>query len=163
MEIVNSPDFVLMFVPLESAYGAAMKMSPELYRDLTGNVKVKVVTGATIMTALMLIQDLWKREQMTTNQRKLIESAGGLHDQIALFLKSFETLGGRLKQATDSFEQSHNQLVEGRGNVVRRTDELKKLGAKVKKELPQALLTEATFNDEIDYSQDQLTDVSESE
>jgi len=163
MEIVNSPDFVLMFVPLESAYGAAMKMSPELYRDLTGNVKVKVVTGATIMTALMLIQDLWKREQMTTNQRKLIESAGGLHDQIALFLKSFETLGGRLKQATDSFDQSHNQLVEGRGNVVRRTDELKKLGAKVKKELPQALLTEATFNDEIDYSQDQLNDVSESE
>ena len=56
-----------------------------------------------------------------------------------------------------------DRLVEGRGNVVRRTDELKKLGAKVKKELPQALLTEATFNDEIDYSQDQLTDVSESE
>jgi DNA recombination protein RmuC len=163
MEIVNSPDFVLMFVPLESAYGAAMKMSPELYRDLTGNVKVKVVTGATIMTALMLIQDLWKREQMTTNQRKLIENTGLLHDQIALFLKSFETLGGRLKQATDSFEQSHNQLVEGRGNVVWRTDKLKKLGAKVKKELPEAILTEATFNDEIDYSQNQLTDASESE
>lgn len=163
MEIVNSPDFVLMFVPLESAYGAAMKMSPDLYRDLTGNVKVKVVTGATIMTALMLIQDLWKREQMTTNQRKLIENTGLLHDQIALFLKSFETLGGRLKQATDSFEQSHNQLVEGRGNVVWRTDKLKKLGAKVKKELPEAILTEATFNDEIDYSQNQLTDASESE
>jgi len=152
-----------MFVPLESAYGAAMRMSPDLYRDLTGNVKVKVVTGATIVTALMLIQDLWKREEMTTNQRKLIEKAGGLHDQIALFLNSFEALGTRLKQATDSFEKSHNQLVEGRGNVVGRTDELKKLGAKVKKELPKAILTEATYNHENDYSQNQLTDGSEAE
>jgi len=163
MDIVNSPDFVLMFVPLESAYGAAMRMNPDLYIDLTGNVKVKVVTGATIMTALMLIQDLWKREQMTANQTKLIETAGGLHDQIALFLKSFSTLGSRLKQATDSFEQSHSQLVEGRGNVVRRTAELKNLGAKVKKELPESYLTEATFNDEIDYTQNLLTGKDEAE
>lgn len=163
MESVNSPDFVLMFVPLESAYGAAMRMSPELYLDLTGNVKVKVVTGATIMTALMLIQDLWKREKMTTNQKKLIETAGGLHDQIALFLKSFSSLGTRLKQATDSFEQSQSQLLEGRGNIVRRTSELNKLGAKVKKELPEAYLAEATFNDEIDYSQNLLSGVDEAE
>ena len=78
-------------------------------------------------------------------------------------MKSFSTLGSRLKQATDSFEQSHSQLVEGRGNVVRRTAELKNLGAKVKKELPESYLTEATFNDEIDYSQGQLTDGSEAE
>jgi DNA recombination protein RmuC len=163
MESVNSPDFVLMFVPLESAYGAAMRMSPDLYQDLTGNVKVKVVTGATIVTALMLIQDLWKREQMTKNQRKLIESAGGLHDQIALFLKSFETLGSRLKQATDSFEKSHGQLVEGKGNIVRRTEQMKSLGAKVKKEIPESYLDEASYNHENDYSQNQLTDGSEAE
>ena len=163
MESVNSPDFVLMFVPLESAYGAAMRMSPELYRDLTGNVKVKVVTGATIVTALMLIQDLWKREQMTTNQRKLIETAGGLHDKIAGFLKDFKGIGFELKQASQKFEDAETKLSSGTGNVVRRTNELKNLGAKVKKELPESYLTEATFNDEIDYSQDQLTDGSEAE
>jgi DNA recombination protein RmuC len=163
MESVNSPDFVLMFVPLESAYGAAMRMSPELYRDLTGNLKVKVVTGATIVTALMLIQDLWKREQMTTNQRKLIETAGGLHDKIAGFLKDFKGIGFELKQASQKFEEAETKLISGTGNVVRRTNQLKGLGAKVKKELPESYLTEATFNDEIDYSQDQLTDVSESE
>jgi|TARA_B110000914_G_C15466768_1_gene448647 DNA recombination protein RmuC len=163
MDSVNSPDFVLMFVPLESAYGAAMRMSPELYNDLTGNVKVKVVTGATIMTALMLIQDLWKREQMTKNQTKLIESAGGLHDQIALFLKSFENLGTRIRQATEEFEHSHSQLVEGRGNVVKRTDEMKRLGAKVKKEIPESYLQEATYNDENDYSQHRLGESSEAE
>jgi len=163
MESVNSPDFVLMFVPLESAYGAAMRMSPELYRDLTGNVKVKVVTGATIVTALMLIQDLWKREQMTTNQRKLIETAGGLHDKIAGFLKDFKGIGFELKQASQKFEDAETKLSSGTGNIVRRTNELKNLGAKVKKELPESYLTEATFNDEIDYSQDQLTDGSEAE
>ena len=163
MDIVNSPDFVLMFVPLESAYGAAMRMNPELYIDLTGNVRVKVVTGATIMTALMLIQDLWKREQMTKNQTKLIESAGGLHDQIALFLKSFENLGTRIRQATEEFEHSHSQLVEGRGNVVKRTDEMKRLGAKVKKEIPESYLQEATYNDENDYSQHRLGESSEAE
>ena len=163
MDSVNSPDFVLMFVPLESAYGAAMRMSPELYNDLTGNVKVKVVTGATIMTALMLIQDLWKREQMTKNQTKLIDSAGGLHDQIALFLKSFENLGTRIRQATEEFEHSHSQLVEGRGNVVKRTDEMKRLGAKVKKEIPESFLQEATYNDENDYSQHRLGASSEAE
>ena len=163
MESVNSPDFVLMFVPLESAYGAAMRMSPELYRDLTGNVKVKVVTGATIVTALMLIQDLWKREQMTTNQRKLIETAGGLHDKIAGFLKDFKGIGFELKQASQKFEDAETKLSSGTGNIVRRTNELKNLGAKVKKELPESYLTEATFNDEIDYSQDQLADGSEAE
>ena len=68
-----------------------------------------------------------------------------------------------MKQATDSFEQSHSQLVEGRGNVVRRTAELKSLGAKVKKELPEAYLTEATFNHEIDYTQNLLPNSDEAE
>ena len=62
MESINSVEFVLMFVPLESAFGAAMRQSPELYMDLAGNINVKVVTGATIVTALLLIKDMWKRE-----------------------------------------------------------------------------------------------------
>ena len=140
-----------------------MRMSPELYRDLTGNVKVKVVTGATIVTALMLIQDLWKREQMTTNQRKLIETAGGLHDKIAGFLKDFKGIGFELKQASQKFEDAETKLSSGTGNIVRRTNELKNLGAKVKKELPESYLTEATFNDEIDYTQNLLTGNDEAE
>ena len=86
-----------------------------------------------------------------------------MHDQIALFLKSFETLGSRLKQATDSFEKSHGQLVEGKGNIVRRTEQMKSLGAKVKKEIPESYLDEASYNHENDYSQNQLTDGSEAE
>ncbi len=148
MEKINSVEFVLMFVPLESAFGAAMRQSPELYMDLAGNVNVKVVTGATIMTALLLIKDMWKREHQSQNQVKLIEQAGGLHDKIILFLESFEGLGTRLKQATDSFEEAHDRLVKNRGNVIRRTDGLKQLGAKVKKTMDKNLLEEGNYNHE---------------
>ena len=135
MESVNSVEFVLMFVPLESAFGAAMRQSPELYMDLAGNVNVKVVTGATIVTALLLIKDMWKRELQTKNQMELIEVAGGLYDQIVLFLESFTDIGFRLKQATETYEESLSRLKDGRGNVIRRTENLKKLGAKVTKQI----------------------------
>jgi DNA recombination protein RmuC len=148
MEKINSVEFVLMFVPLESAFGAAMRQSPELYMDLAGNVNVKVVTGATIMTALLLIKDMWKREHQSQNQVKLIEQAGGLHDQIVLFLESFEGIGMRLKQANTAFEEAHDRLVKNRGNVIKRTDGLKELGAKVKKTIDAKLLEEGNYNHE---------------
>ena len=148
MEQINSVEFVLMFVPLESAFGAAMRKSPELYMDLAGNVNVKVVTGATIMTALLLIKDMWKREHQSRNQVKLIEQAGGLHDQIILFLESFQKVGTEIGQAKDAYDKSFERLVEGRGNVLRRTEGLKQLGAKVKKSMDQNLLEEGQYNHE---------------
>ena len=144
----NSVDFVLMFVPLESAFGAAMRSNPDLYIDLTGNARVKVVTGATIVTALMLIQEIWKRENQSTNQLKLMEETGKLHDKIVDYMASFEDVGFRLKQANVAFDTARNRLVEGSGNVIKRTQDLKLLGAKVKKELPAPLLEEGNYNHE---------------
>ena len=142
MKSVNTVEFVLMFVPLESAFGAAMRQNPDLYFDLSGNTRVKVVTGATIVTALMLIKDMWKREHQSQNQQKLIEEAGALHDKIVLFLESFETIGTELGQAKSAYDEALNRLSEGTGNVIRRTTKLKQLGAKVKKELPIPLKEE---------------------
>ncbi len=145
---VNSVDFVLMFVPLESAYGAAMRNSPDLYIDITGNVRVKVVTGATIVTTLMLIQEIWKRENQSANQLKLMEETGKLHDKIVGFMDSFEVVGFEIKQAAEAFDEARNRLVGGTGNVLKRTQDLKILGAKVKKELPAALIEEGNYNHE---------------
>lgn len=142
MKSVNTVEFVLMFVPLESAFGAAMRQNPDLYFDLSGNTRVKVVTGATIVTALMLIKDIWKRERQSRNQEKLIEEAGKLHDKIVLFLESFEKVGTELGQTKAVYDEAFERLSKGRGNVLRRTDILKQLGAKVKKELPISLKEE---------------------
>ena len=135
MESVNSVEFVLMFVPLESAFGAAMRQSPELYMDLAGNVNVKVVTGATIVTALLLIKEIWKRENQTRNQIELVNRAGALHDKVVLFLESFEEVGFEINQARNAFETARTRLISGDGNVIRQTEMLRELGAKTKKEL----------------------------
>tara|TARA_B100001741_G_C16493046_1_gene570690 strand:+ start:55 stop:1278 length:1224 start_codon:yes stop_codon:yes gene_type:complete len=135
MESVNSVEFVLMFVPLESAFGAAMRQSPELYMDLAGNVNVKVVTGATIMTALLLIKEIWKRELQSHNQIKLIEESGKLYDKIVGFLESFTQVGFELKQATSAYDTALTRLSEGSGNVIKRTENLKELGARVTKQI----------------------------
>lgn len=146
MESINSVEFVLMFVPLESAFGAAMRQSPELYMDLAGNINVKVVTGATIVTALLLIKDMWKRELQSKNQVRLVDEAGKLHDKIVLFLESFTQLGFEIKQTNEAYEEAMNRLSTGTGNVIKRTDDLKKLGAKVKKEISTNLLEESTHS-----------------
>jgi DNA recombination protein RmuC len=146
IEQVNTVDFVLMFVPLEPAFGAAMRIRPDLYQEFAENNRVKVVTGGTIVIALMLIQDIWKRERQSGNQVKLIDEAGKLHDKIVLFLDSFKQLGHEIGQASVAYDEAMSRLSVGPGNVIKRTNDLKLLGAKVKKEIDTQLLTEGQVN-----------------
>ena len=146
VEGINTVDFVLMYVPLESAFSAAMKMHPDLYMEFAKDNHVRVVTGSTIVTTLMLIKEIWKREAQSTNQTKLITEAGKLHDQIILFLEAFSDVGKELNQASKAYDMALSRLSEGRGNVIKRTGDLKKLGAKVTKEIGTNLLEEANYN-----------------
>ena len=132
---LNTVDFVLMYVPLESAFSAAMKMHPDLYMEFAKDNKVRVVTGSTIVTTLMLIKEIWKREDQTANQIKLIAETGKIYDQIVLFLEAFTSIGFELKQATSAYDDALSRLSEGRGNIVKRSENLKVLGAKVTKQI----------------------------
>lgn len=135
MEGYNTPDFVLMVVPLEGAFIDAMRSDQLLFQDLVANRRVKVVSGSTLMLTLMLIQELWKREKQSKNQQKIVERAGKLHDKVVLFLESFSAVGYELGQASDAYERAMEQLSSGTGNVIRQTEMLKELGAKTKKDL----------------------------
>ena len=135
MEGYNTPDFVLMVVPLEGAFIDAMRGDPLLFQDLVANRRVKVVSGSTLMLTLMLIQELWKRENQSNNQQKIVERAGKLHDKVVLFLESFSAVGYELGQASDAYERAMEQLSSGTGNVIRQTEILKDLGAKTKKDI----------------------------
>jgi len=148
IEGINTVDFVLMYVPLESAFSAAMRTHPDLYMEFAKDNHVRVVTGSTIVTTLMLIKEIWKRESHTKNQQKLVEETGKLYDKIVLFLDAFQDVGKELNQASNAYEKALDRLTEGSGNVIRRTDNLKKLGAKVTKEIGQNLLEEANSNHE---------------
>ena len=135
MEGYNTPDFVLMVVPLEGAFIDAMRADQNLYEDLLVDRRVKVVSGSSLMLTLMLIQELWKREKQTSNQKEIVERGGRLHDKVVLFLETFTALGYALGQATDAYEKALEQLSSGSGNVIRQTEMLKELGSKTKKDL----------------------------
>lgn len=135
MESINTLDFVLMVVPLESAFIDAMREDPGLYEDLVVNRRVKVVSGTSLMLVLMLIQELWKRENQSRNQLELVKRAGALHDKVVLFLESFTEIGHEIKQANTAFETARTRLISGDGNVIRQTEMLRELGAKTTKEL----------------------------
>ena len=135
MESIHTLDFVLMIVPLESAFIDAMRADPSLYHDLVGSRRVKVVSGSSLMLVLMLIQELWKRENQTRNQVELVKRAGALHDKVVLFLESFNEVGFEINQAHSAFENARTQLISGKGNVIRQTEMMRELGAKTKKEL----------------------------
>ncbi len=135
MEGYNTPDFVLMVVPLEGAFIDAMRADQNLYEDLLIDRRVKVVSGSSLMLTLMLIQELWKREKQTSNQKEIVERGGRLHDKVVLFLETFTALGYELGQATDAYEKALEQLSSGSGNVIRQTEMLKELGSKTKKDL----------------------------
>jgi DNA recombination protein RmuC len=89
---------------------------------------------------------MWKRELQSKNQVRLVDEAGKLHDKIVLFLESFTQLGFEIKQTNEAYEEAMNRLSTGTGNVIKRTDDLKKLGAKVKKEINTKLLEESTHS-----------------
>ena len=135
MEGYNTPDFVLMVVPLEGAFIDAMRADQNLYEDLLVDRRVKVVSGSSLMLTLMLIQELWKREKQTRNQKEIVERGGRLHDKVVLFLETFTALGYELGQASDAYEKALEQLSTGSGNVIRQTEMLKELGSKTKKDL----------------------------
>ena len=135
MEGYNTPDFVLMVVPLEGAFIDAMRADQNLYEDLLVDRRVKVVSGSSLMLTLMLIQELWKREKQRSNQKEIVERGGRLHDKVVLFLETFTALGYELGQATDAYEKALEQLSSGSGNVIRQTEMLKELGSKTKKDL----------------------------
>jgi len=135
MESINSLDFVLMVVPLESAFIAALKADSNLYDELNTSNRVRIVSGSTIMIALLLIQELWKRENQSRNQTELVNRAGQLHDKVTLFLESFTDVGFEISQAKEAFDKAESQLISGKGNVIRQAEQMRELGAKTSKEL----------------------------
>ena len=134
---INSPDYVLMFMPIEGAYMMAIEEDQSVF-EAAFDKGVAVVTPSTLYATLKLIEQLWRAEKQSENVVKLIDKAGKLHDKMASFVESFEDIGQRLKQAQDSYDTAHNRIRTGKGNVIKQIAELGQLSGKTKKELPKA-------------------------
>jgi len=131
-------DFVIMCIPLEPAYQAAMQADPDLFYRLAGrNV---VVTGpTTLMITLRLIAQIWRRENENRNAEQIADRAGKIYDQVVLVAEAMSEARKRLSGVSDSFDLALKRLTEGRGNLAGRAEEIRKLGAKVSRQLPPEL------------------------
>lgn len=142
LELLNAPDFVLMFIPIEGAYLMAIEQNPAIFENAFDK-KVAVVTPTTLFTTLKTIEQLWRYERQSEHTVKLIKRAAEVHDKFVGFVDTFEKIGKQLGTAQGSFDQARRQMLQGNGNLVRQAEMLKELAGKTKKEIPQHLLDEA--------------------
>ena len=147
LEGVNSLDFVLIFIPVESAFMLALDHSPEIMKDAYDR-GIILVSPSTLMVTLRTIKNLWRYADQNLNAQLIADKAGSLYDQFVLYVEALDDIGRHLDKSREVWDVAHKRLVTGRGNLVKRTQELKKLGAKTKKSLPDNFLSIADTNDD---------------
>jgi DNA recombination protein RmuC len=143
---IHSPDYVLMFVPIEGAYMMAIEADQSIF-EAAFDKRVAVVTPSTLYATLKLIEQLWRYEHQSENVLKLIDRASLLHDKMVSFVESFEDIGKRLGQARDSYDMALGRIKTGPGNVIGQIATLGKLAGKTKKEMPKHLIESAALED----------------
>ncbi len=141
LEGVHSPDYVLMFMPIEGAYLMAIEADSSIFESAFDK-RIAVVTPSTLYATLKLIEQLWRYERQSENVAKLTKQAGNLHDKFVVFIKSFEDIEIHLSRAKKSYDSALGQLRDGRGNLVNQVKTLADLSGKAKKEIPAHLLGE---------------------
>jgi DNA recombination protein RmuC len=141
-EMFDTPDFVLLFMPMESAFSLALQNDPELF-GFAWDRKIVIVSPTTLLATLMTISAIWKQEKQTLNALEIARQGGALYDKFVAFIADLEKMGTQMKQLESTYSEARNKLSEGRGNLVVRAESLRKLGAKVSKVIPAGYLNES--------------------
>ena len=144
---INAPDHVLMFVPIEPALMLALHQDQRIYLDALDK-NIVLLSTSTLLATLSTIASIWKQEDQKRNVLEIAKEGGLLYDKFEGFISDLLTVGNSLKNSQESYEKAMNKLVEGRGNIIKKVENLKSLGAKTKKSLPQKIVDRASFEEE---------------
>jgi DNA recombination protein RmuC len=139
---INSPDYVLMFVPLEPALMVALQSDHNLYLEALDR-NVVLVSTSTLLATLTTVASIWKQEDQKRNVIEIARQAGALYDKFEGLVQDLLKVGKQINASQDSYRAAMNKLSDGKGNLIGRVEILKKLGAKTKKSLPENLLDRA--------------------
>lgn len=136
---INSPDFVLLFMPIESAFSMSITYKADLFSDAWDR-KVVIVSPSTLLATLRTIASMWKHERQTRNVLEIAKEAGALYDKFVGFLQDMDKIGEQLNRAVRAHEDATKKLGTGPGNVIKKVEKLKKLGARANKQIDGDLL-----------------------
>lgn len=132
-------DYVLLFIPIEPAFLEAVKQDANLWK-YAYDKKIMLVSPTNLLAVLKIVAELWKVEQQNRNAIEIANRAGLLYDKFAGFVTNFEKVGQKITEAGESYQSAFAQLSTGRGNIVGKIEELKKMGANASKQLPDKIL-----------------------
>ena len=143
---IQSPDFVLLFIPIEPAFAVAINDDNSIYNKAFEK-NIVIVTPSTLLATLRTIDTMWNNEKQQQNAIEIARQAGALYDKFEGLVSDLTGVGKKIDDAKKDYSSAMNKLVEGKGNLITSVEKLKKLGAKAKKALPEAIIKRAD-NDE---------------
>ncbi len=143
---MESPDFVLLFIPIESAFALALNEDTSLYNKAFEK-NIVIVTPSTLLATLRTIDSMWTNQKQQENALEIARQAGALYDKFEGFVSDLVKVGNKIKDSKTEYDNAMSKLVDGSGNLINRVENLKKMGAKAKKSLPENILQRAEKNE----------------
>ena len=144
---IESPDFVLLFIPIEPAFAIALNEDSTLYNKAFDK-NIVIVTPTTLLATLRTIDSMWANQKQQENAFEIARQAGALYDKFEGFVTDLVRIGNKIKDTKTEYENAMSKLVDGRGNLISSVEKLKKMGAKAKKSLPENIINRATNTEE---------------
>lgn len=139
---INTPDYVLMFMPIEPALLIALNENNKLYLEALDK-DVVLVSTSTLLATLSTVSSIWQQEDQKKNVLEIAKRAGAMYDKFEGFVQDLLKIGKSINSSKESYDDAMNKLVDGKGNLIVSIEKIKKLGAKAKKSLPENILTRA--------------------
>ena len=146
-KLINSPDFVIMFIPTEPAFLEALKEDNTIWAEAYRK-KIIISSPTNLFALLKMVGDMWRRDEQTKNQAEIVDKATKLYEQLVVFTEQLDGVGSALDSAKAKYDEAYKRLHTGNNNIVRLGERLKKLGLPTKKQQSAKALAEADLDEE---------------